>query len=70
MLMSRKGKHLVESQGLDVITKMSGTAPTNERSPARKHGVSEGAIQKIWENREAIQKQCVLKSEETKTKKL
>ena len=49
-VMSGKGKHLSESQRLEVIIKLSDTATTSMRSLALKYEVSEGAIQKIWEN--------------------
>jgi hypothetical protein len=36
-------------------------------SIAREFGVSEGAIRKIWENREHIKERSILMSEETRT---
>ena len=49
-MMSGKGKRLSEPQRLEVITKLSDTAPPSKRSLACKYEVSDGGIRKIWEN--------------------
>ena len=66
--MSRKGqgKRLSESQRSDIIAKLSRSNPPSKRSVAREFDVTEGAIRKIWENREEIQNRCASMSEDFK----
>ena len=67
MSSKERSKRLNESQRLDIIAKLSKPNPPSKRSVARVYEVSEGAIRKIWENREAIQQRCALMSQESKT---
>jgi hypothetical protein len=66
--MSKKpnGKHLNEHQRCKIITKLSKTNAPSKRALAREYSVSEGAIQKVWDNQEAILEQFALLSEEAK----
>jgi hypothetical protein len=66
--MSKKpnGKHLNEHQHYKIISKLSKTNAPSKRALAREYNVSEGAIRKVWDNREAILEQSALLSEEAK----
>lgn len=68
--MSKKpnGKRLNESQRCEIISKLSKTTAFSKRAIAREYEVSEGAIRKIWLNREAIQERSALLTQETKEK--
>jgi DNA-binding transcriptional regulator YiaG len=54
MSKNSNGKRLNESQRCEIISKLSKTSSLSKRALAREYGVSEGAIRKVWENREAI----------------
>ena len=60
------GKRLNESERCEIIAKLSKTSAPSKRAIAREYDVSEGAIRKIWQNREAIQERSVLLNEEAK----
>jgi hypothetical protein len=66
--MSKKpnGKHLNEHQRYEIISKLSRTNAPTKRALAREYIVSEGAIRKVWGNREAILERSALLSEEAK----
>ena len=52
----------------EIIAKLSKMSAPSKRSLAREYGVSEGAVRKVWENREAILNQSALLTEEAKGK--
>jgi hypothetical protein len=59
-------KRLSELQRCEIIAKLSRTSAPSKRSLAREYGVSEGAVRKVWENREAILHRSALLTEEKK----
>ncbi len=62
------GKCLNEHQRCEIILKLSKTNASSKRALAWKYSVSEGAIQKVWDNQEAILERSALLSEEVKEK--
>ncbi len=66
--MSKKpnGKRLNEHQCCEIISKLSKTNAPSKRALAQEYNVSEGAIQKVWDNREAILEWSALLYEEAK----
>jgi hypothetical protein len=66
--MSKKpnGKHLNEHQRYEIISKLSRMNVPSKRALAREYIVSEGAIRKVWGNREAILERFALLFEEVK----
>ncbi len=66
MLKKPNGKHLNEHQCCEIISKLSKTNASNKRDLAREYSVNEGAIWKVWDNREAILERFALLSEEAK----
>jgi len=59
---------LIESQKLEVISKLSQTTPQSQRSIARQYKASEATIGKVWGKREVIHQCSDLMSEEMKKK--
>jgi hypothetical protein len=68
MLKKPNGKRLNEHQRCEIISKLSKTNAPSKRVLAQEYNVSEGAIRKVWDNREAILEWYALLSEETKEK--
>jgi DNA-binding transcriptional regulator YhcF (GntR family) len=68
--MSKKpnGKRLNEHQRCEIISKLSKTNAPSKRALAQEYNVSEGAIQKVWDIREAILEESALLYEEAKEK--
>jgi hypothetical protein len=66
--MSKKpnGKRLNEHQHCKIISKLSKTNAPNKRALAQEYRVNEGAIRKVWDNREAILERSTLLYEEAK----
>jgi hypothetical protein len=66
--MSKKpnGKRLNEHQRCEIISKLSKTNAPSKRALAQEYSVSEGAIRKVWDNREAILERSALLYEEAK----
>ncbi len=66
--MSKKpnGKCFNEHQRCEIILKLSKTNAPSKKALTRKYNVSEGAIQKVWDNQEAILERSALSSEEVK----
>jgi hypothetical protein len=66
--MSKKpnGKCLNEHQRCEIISKLSKTNAPSKRALAQEYNVSEGDVQKVWDNREAILERSALLYEETK----
>jgi hypothetical protein len=66
--MSKKpnGKRLNEHQRCKIISKLSKMNALSKRALAQEYNVSEGAIRKVWNNREAILKRSALLYEEAK----
>ena len=60
------GKHLNEAERCEIIAKLQKINPPSKRSLAREYDVSEGAIRKVWENRDKILERSALMSEEAK----
>jgi hypothetical protein len=54
MLKKPNGKRLNEHQRCETISKLSKTNAPSKRALAQEYNVSKGAIQKVWDNREAI----------------
>jgi len=69
MLSSKgKGKHLNESKRNEIIAKLSKPNPSTKWLLACEYGISKGAKQKTWDNKDASQQCSVLMSEEARTK--
>jgi hypothetical protein len=66
MLKKPNEKRLNEHQRCKIISKLSKTNVSGKRALAREYSVSEGAIRKVWDNKEAILEQSTLLSEEAK----
>ena len=66
MSKNTNGKRLNTHQRCEIISKLSRTNAPSKRALAREYVVSEGAIRKVWENREAILERSALLSEEAK----
>ncbi|KAF5185902.1 Tigger transposable element-derived protein [Thalictrum thalictroides] len=66
MSVNQNGKRLNESERCEIISKLSSNNPPSKRSVARQYGVSEGAIRKVWINRESITTRSAQFSDETK----
>jgi hypothetical protein len=66
--MSKKsnGKRLNEHQCCEIISKLSKTNAPSKRALAQEYSVSEGAIRKVWDIREAILEWSALLYEEAK----
>jgi hypothetical protein len=60
------GKHLNEHQRCEIISKLSKTNAPSKRALAQEYSVSEGAIRKVWDNREAILERFALLYEKAK----
>jgi hypothetical protein len=60
------GKRFNEHQHCEIISKLSKTNAPSKRALAQEYNISEGAISKVWDNREAILERSVLLSEEAK----
>jgi hypothetical protein len=58
--------HLNEHQCCEIISKLSKTNASSKKALTQKYNVSEGAIWKVWDNREAILERFALLSEEAK----
>jgi hypothetical protein len=63
---SSSKKRLSEAQRWEIIAKLSKTDAPSERAIGREYGVSEGAIRKLWDNREQIKERSILMTEETR----
>jgi Tc5 transposase DNA-binding domain len=57
------GKRLNESQRLQVIAKLQRNDAPSKRALAREYDVSEGAIRKIWNERQTIQQRTAMMSD-------
>jgi DNA-binding transcriptional regulator YhcF (GntR family) len=66
MLKKPNEKRLNEHQHYEIISKLSKTNAPSKRALAQKYNISEGTIQKVWDNHEAILKRSALVSEEAK----
>jgi hypothetical protein len=66
MLKKPNGKCLNEHQCCEIISKLSKTNAPSKRALAREYNISEGTIQKVWDNHEAILERFALLSEEAK----
>ncbi len=66
LLKKPNGKHLNEHQHCEIILKLSKTNASSKRALAREYNISESAIQKVWDNWEAILERSALLSEEAK----
>jgi hypothetical protein len=68
--MSKKpnGKRVNEHQCCEIISKLSKMNASSKRALAQEYSVSEGAIRKVWDNREAILEWSALLYEEAKEK--
>jgi hypothetical protein len=66
--MSKKpnGKHLNEHHRCQILSKLSKTNALSKRALAWKYNICEGAIRKVWDNREVILEWSALLSEEAK----
>jgi predicted metal-dependent hydrolase len=66
--MSKKsnGKRLNEHQRCEIISKLSKTNAPSKKALAQEYNVSEGAIRKVWDIREAILERSALLYEEAK----
>jgi hypothetical protein len=59
-------KRLNEAERNEIILQLSTKKPPSKRSLARSYNVSEGAIRKVWLNKDNIQNRSALMSEKTK----
>jgi transcriptional antiterminator len=59
-------KHLNEHQCYEIILKLNKTNVLSIKTLAQEYNVTEGAIWKVWDNREAILERYALLSEKTK----
>jgi len=59
-------KRLNEHQRYEIISKLSKMNAPSKRVLTREYIISEGTIQKVWNNREAILERSALLSEEAK----
>jgi hypothetical protein len=59
-------KRLNEHQCNEIILKLSKTNALSKRALAREYNISEGAIRKVWDNREAILERSTLLFKEVK----
>jgi hypothetical protein len=66
MLKKLNEKHFNEHQCYEIILKLNKTNVLNIKTLAWKYNVSEGAIWKVWDNREAILERYALLSEKAK----
>ena len=66
MLKKSNGKRPNEHQRCEIISNLSKMNAPSKRALARKYIVSKGAIQKVWDNWEAILEWSALLSEEAK----
>jgi hypothetical protein len=66
--MSKKpnAKRLNEHQRCKIISKLSKTNVPSKSALAREYNISEGAIRKVWDNRETIMERSALLYEEAK----
>ena len=60
------GKRLNEAERCEIIAKLQKINSPSKRSLAREYDVSEGAIRKVWENRDKILERTALMSEKSK----
>jgi len=58
---------LSEKERLDVISKLSKPAPPSKCSLAREYGVTEGAVRKVWKQKDEIQQRSMSMSVETRS---
>jgi transcriptional antiterminator len=56
-------KHLNEHQWYEIVLKLNKTNVLSIKTLAREYNVSEGAIWKVWDNREVILERYALLSE-------
>jgi transcriptional antiterminator len=63
MLKKLNEKHLNEHQCYEIVLKLNKTNVLSIKTLAREYNVSEGAIWKVWDNREAILERYALLSE-------
>jgi hypothetical protein len=66
MLKKSNGKRFNEHQCYQIISKLSKTNAPSKKALAREYSVSEGAIRKVWDNKEAILERSALLSKEAK----
>ena len=66
--MSGKVKRLIESERLEVISKLNHPNLPSKQSITRQYGMNEATIRKVWSKRENIRKLSALMSEEAKKK--
>ena len=53
---------------LEIINELDKKNPHSKRYLGRTYNMTEGAIRKIWQNKEEIKKRCAEMSEETEIK--
>ena len=68
--MSAAKKRLTELERLEIINQLERKNPPSKRYLGRSFDVSEGAIRKIWQNRDEIKRRSAYMSEQRKIKKL
>ena len=68
--MSAAKKRLTELERLEIINQLERKNPPSKRYLGRSFNVSEGAIRKIWQNRDEIKRRSADMSEQRKSKKL